>query len=198
MSKIAKTIAVFGVVAGLGVAALPLSSYATDGTTHTTDSGPVRVSATVDNSISITTDTSEVNFGSISADDGVKVKSVAVTVAAQGGDGTYELKARTVNGSGAMTPNGQDTGQEANGKIPALTGGSFAEVAGWGVGINDGGDTTWQGLNSTAKTLKSGTNGNAEGGDLTNVLFGVQVDSSTSEGTYYTDVVFTATYTAED
>ena len=49
MSKSTKIIAALGVVAGLGVAALPLSSYATDGTV----SGNVTISATITDSIAM-------------------------------------------------------------------------------------------------------------------------------------------------
>ena len=57
MSKITKTIAALGVVAGLGVAALPLASYA-----DSPDSKPITVNANIGSSFSLTVDKNAVTL----------------------------------------------------------------------------------------------------------------------------------------
>ena len=74
MSKIAGAMAALGVVAGLGVAALPMASYAAE-------SAPVTIRATVDSSIAVSTDGVDlVDFGNIDKGSGENIQTIAVTV----------------------------------------------------------------------------------------------------------------------
>ena len=182
MSKIACAMATLGVVAGLGVAAMPLASYAED-------SGNVLVSATVNSNIQISTNTSEVNFGTLKTGDFAS-RPLTVTVTTSGGTG-YTLSARTAEPDGAMTSSKSDT-------IPAIKAVSNAFDAdgtngGWGIATANGAEAQkWYGLNSNNTIINTAETGSATG-DLTSVLFGIEIGSGTADGTYTANVTFTAT-----
>lgn len=95
MSKLTTAIATLGIVAGLGVAALPLSSYAdTSATTNTA------IKATVEGNISITANKTEADLGTVVPGGAIASDAVTYTIETNNGSGY------TVNmvGSGTGTP----------------------------------------------------------------------------------------------
>ncbi len=99
MSKVAKSIAVLGVVAGLGVAALPLGTYAA-----TED---ITINAIVDNTISLTTSASEVTMNLIPGGSAVE-KEVTATVVTNNNAG-YTLSIKDSDSTTALVSEKGDT-----------------------------------------------------------------------------------------
>lgn len=194
MSKMTKTIAALGVVAGLGVAALPLSSYAT----IVFDSTTVTAQAIIGEAISVTAD---------ATDDTVKIENVTASQEAATGSTVLTIQTNNTNGYNvaikdadavtALTTDGADAG---NG-IPAsnaLTKGT----KGWGfkTATSTEGVTVsaaaqaYRAIETGTQTIASRASGaSVTDGDKIDLTFGVVVDSSIAAGTYSDDVVITAT-----
>ncbi len=191
MSKIAKSMAVLGVVAGLGVAALPLSSYAVG-------SNPVTIQATVDSSISVTSATDLVNLGTIAAGTGIAVQSTDVTVA--GSVATYNLGIIDKNEDNNMNWVSLAEGQTASGadvtgtQIPA-TADLATEAKGWAFRIGE--DGAWTEVPAAGESVAAApiVSGGALNGTpaKTTVTFGVKADATLKNGIYQDQVVFVAT-----
>ena len=198
MSKMSKAIAVLGVVAGLGVAAMPLSSYAA---TSSEVKAETRVQVEVGGAISIAaasdgTDKAIVDLGQLKINGATDVAGVTVTVSSNSAVG-YDL---TIKSKGAETAL-----VNANGaKIPALTDGGQIKggTSAWGYGLytkttvdNDTAPTTFKGISATPENIASYTP--TEGDSATNravkVGFKASASSSQDEGQYTGTVVFTAT-----
>jgi len=200
MSKIAKSIAVLGVVAGLGVAALPMSSYAAE-------SAPVTIQAIVDSSIAVTADTNMVNLGTIGAGTGVATQTAQITVS--GSVSKYNLTVNATNADAALEWTKEAEGQGADEtaqtetKIPAvddlnnntvtkgwaLMGG---EIADWKAVPGSG--AAGLGIVNAAPLSTTGEGGAVvRGTATTNVSFGVKADGTLKNGIYQGQVVFTAT-----
>lgn len=194
MSKMTKTIAALGVVAGLGVAALPLSSYAA----VVTDSTTVTAQAVIGEAISVTADAADdtVTITDVTANQDVKEGSTVLTVQTNNVNG-YNLTIKDSDTVTALTTDGTD----ATNGIPAaaaLTKGT----KGWGFKTA----TTTEGVTVSAsaqayRAIETGTQtiasrasgASVEDGDKVTLTFGVVVDSSIAAGTYSDDVVITAT-----
>lgn len=193
MSKMTKTIAALGVVAGLGVAALPLSSYAV-----TSDPLTVTAQAIVGESISVTADASDdtVKIEGVIANQDVKEGSTVLTIQTNNTSG-YSVSIKDADDVTALTTDGTS----ADNGIPAsatLTKGN----KGWGYKAS----TTTTGVSTAASadyrailadqaptTLASRSAGASEAdGDKITLTFGVVVDSSIAAGTYSDDVIITA------
>lgn len=194
MSKMTKTIAALGVVAGLGVAALPLSSYATivsDGTT-------VTAQAIIGEAISVTAD---------ATDDTVKIENVTANQEAATGSTVLTIQTNNTNGynvtikdSDAVTALTTD-GADADNGIPAsnaLTKGT----KGWGFKTSTSTEgvtvsaaaQAYRAIETGTQTIASRASGaSVTDGDKIDLTFGVVVDSSIAAGTYSDDVVITAT-----
>ena len=199
MSKMSKAIAVLGVVAGLGVAALPLSSYAYDVPTETT------VKTTVEGAISIAVDKSTVDLGTLKLNGvatGTNAGDNELTVTVSGNSATaYSLKISAPSGNALMN-------SATNTSIPAI-----AEAAGvatltggtnsWGYQVNGTGN--WFGVPATgSKDVVSVTDSDAgwtANADkqvyTTKLAFGATAGSSLPAGEYKATVVFTASTTDE-
>ncbi len=91
--KITKVIAALGVVAGLGVAALPLSSYAADG------NASMDVTVNVQNVFTVTVPTNagalNASVSSIAETNGTSIAHATAKVTANGAGGTYTFKIGT-------------------------------------------------------------------------------------------------------
>lgn len=193
MSKMSKAIVALGVVAGLGVAALPLSSYA-----YNVSTKDVTVTTEVEGAISIGTDKTTVNLGTLKLNGVAQGENAGtdnkVTVTVTGNSATaYDLKISAPNGT-------EMKNAEKNTSIPAITT-PVATLAGgdnsWGYKVDTG---NWTGVPATATTIKTVAVGDwtagSEGVDPTStadVLFGATAGSTLAEGTYTGSVVFTAT-----
>lgn len=175
MSKMSKTIAVLGVVAGLGVAALPLSTYAANPET-------VNLNVKVIDKIELTASESTVSINATNGN--------AVT----GQEGTVDLTVETGNSKGyklsAKTGNVNLTNTDSD-TIPAgapITGSSF-----WGMKGGNQTFATYAGLTTTDQTVKNTTAAPTSGTDTVTVTFGVTTSASQNAGTYTGNAIFTAT-----
>lgn len=190
MSKMTKTIAALGVVAGLGVAALPLSSYA--------DTADFDVNATVLESISITTEVAgeeatSLNLGNVTPGSALKSGAMTVTVHTNS-DAGYTLTAKTKDDDNSMV--NTDSSLTEKNKIAAATTVGQSNTA-WGVRIGDA--TNYRivpGASATdALTIKTSAPGTAltNNQESTNLTFGVSVaEGAVAAGDYKATVVFTA------
>lgn len=190
MSKIAKSMAVLGVVAGFGVAALPLSSYASE-------SAPVTIQATVDSSIAVTAATDMVDLGTISAGSGIATQTTSVTVS--GSVKKYNLglvdKNTDTNMNWVSLAEGQTESESTitGTQIPA-TADLATEAKGWAFRLGE--DEAWQavpayGTNTFNITPDGGAD--MDGSAKTDVTFGVKADATLKNGIYQDQVVFIAT-----
>ncbi len=200
MSKMSKAIAVLGVVAGLGVAALPLSSYAYDVPTETT------VKTTVEGAISIAVDKSTVDLGTLKLNGvatGTNTGDNELTVTVSGNSATaYSLKISAPSGNALMN-------SETNTSIPAIAddAGVTALAGGtnsWGYQVNGTGN--WFGVPATGSkdvaTVTADSGWTAGTGDndgkqisTTKLAFGATAGSSLPAGEYKGTVVLTASTT---
>ncbi len=191
MSRMSKAIAALGVVAGLGVAALPLSSYAAFDT--------AKVTAEVEGSISIavtgnkadftgegapTIADNEVYLAPINGGD-VATGKAAVKVTGNAPKG-YKLSIKDsdnqtalVSASNAVIPAGQPTNAGAS--------------SAWGYKLDGATNYTAITTSDTPLNGDAGTSTALEAaGETTNVTFGVNVTADQPEGTYEGGVIFTA------
>lgn len=197
MSKMTKTIAALGVVAGLGVAALPLSSYAQIVSGNT----DVTAQAIVGEAISVTAD---------AADDTVKIENVTANQEVAEGSTNITIQTNNANGynvviedkdatTALMTTDGSGT---ATG-IPAGVPTKGTNAWGFKASATEGGNVTiptaaqsYRAVeaNGSQLALANRTSGATDaGGDTFVLTFGVTVDSSIAAGTYQDVVVVTAT-----
>ncbi len=194
MSKMTKTIVALGVVAGLGVAALPLSSYAQ----IVTDSTNVTAQAVVGEAISVTADAADdtVKIEGVTANQDVKEGSTVLTIQTNNTSG-YNVNIKDADAVTALTTDGTDT---TNG-IPAsatLTKGSKgwgfkASTTTTGVAVSGAGQV-YRAIETTPLALASRSTGASDAdGDKITLTFGVVVDSSIAAGIYEDEVVITAT-----
>lgn len=201
MSKIAKSMAILGVVAGLGVAALPLSSYAAGNPVR---SGDVTVRVKVDSSIAVTSEKSEIDLGTINV--GTPVSQGVTRVSVSGTAGTYSLAVidkDEINSLALVDPN-DDAILDSTKGIPATSAAAPVQKGTSAWGVKGGGIADF-----TAVPISTGTPlALVEKGDLsttqtegqpdsaeaiTDVTFGVSAGSGLENGTYRDVVVFIAT-----
>ena len=193
MSKMTKTIAALGVVAGLGVAALPLSSYATIVSNSTT----VTAQAIIGEAISVTADATDdtVKIENVTANQEAATGSTVLTIQTNNTNG-YNVTIKDADAATALTTDGAD----ADNGIPAsnaLTNGT----KGWGfkTATSTEGVTVstaaqaYRAIETSTQTIASRASGaSVTDGDKIDLTFGVVVDSSIAAGTYSDDVVITA------
>lgn len=187
MSKMAKTIAALGVVAGLGVAALPLSSYAAT----TNNPASVDVLATVNGSISMTVNDEEVNVGQVMPGGEIASKSTTIGVSTNNAKG-YKVE-MTDNDTNTNMVQIDANGDPLNGGAAIPTGDLTATTSGWGYSIDNG--TSYKAVPALGGTpAEIATKASATTGEeQTTVTFGVKAASDQAEGNYKDTVIFTAT-----
>lgn len=199
MSKMSKAIAVLGVVAGLGVAAMPLSSYAAsntdakDATVQVTVGGGISLTIvgpeTVDQNGTLDLDTRTLDLGEAKLGGAIVDGAMGIKVATNDPAG-YTLKMTAANL--AMTG--------PAGSIPAGIPADNGTASAWGFKIGTGawteltasGYDIYDTTNAGATTGGSGTNADPAT-QVTDVTFGVNAAATQPEGDYSTIVTFTAT-----
>lgn len=210
MSKIQTFIAGLSIVAGLGVSALPLTSYAAESV-----EGVTTIRVTLEPVISMTltstspghattTKTTDSEGNSTGTDNVVamtilpnstdltSMKTVA-SVTTNSPDG-YTLTVKDYDTDNALRITGTSN------TIPAQDNAPAAPTAGWALGYTKDGTLTWSAVPiSTATnplTLKN-TGSHADGtgweDDETEIKYGVATSSSQLTGTYTDKIVYTAT-----
>lgn len=186
MSKMTQTIAVLGVVAGLGVAALPLSTYAAT----TENPATVDVLATVNGSISMTVADEEVHVGTVNTDGTIASKSTIVTVSTNNTNG-YKLE-MTDSDTNTNMVQIDANGDPLNGGASIPTGDLTAATSGWGYSVDNGAKyNVVPALGATPATIASSSATATD--EATTVTFGVKAAAGQAEGNYKGTVVFTAT-----
>ncbi len=192
MSKIAGAMAALGVVAGLGVAALPMASYAAE-------SAPVTIRATVDSSIAVSTDGVDlVDFGNIDKGSGENIQTIAVTVT--GTVTNYNLGVMDYDDNTDMV---NVTTPTSTSVIPTLGDGATTLTGGWGFRSEDRhvSNNAWKGMpkyggTDADKNIVDVGKLDTTSGSVTNVQFGINLNGLTQtldNGTYEDKVIFTAT-----
>lgn len=221
MSKSTKVIAGLGVVAALGVAALPLASFATSG-----DYGTVAVSATVPDAISMTIDGTAttasgvagnaVNFGNvaqgaIAESDGTTIKNNVTVVSS---NAAYNFKVTNTStgqsgGSGTAGALGSSTSEiEAFASATKPT--ASQTTSGWGFRVTktsgtlsntaydastliSGSDKTYIGVPTTETTLDAvATPASSTTGTYT-MEYGIQISTTQASGTYTGSITYKVT-----
>ena len=196
MSKMSKAIAVLGVVAGLGVAALPLSSYAAD---NYSQSAQAQVKVEVGGAISITTDATDgvVDLGEMKINGVSTTKDLNVTVSSNSEIG-YDLTIKSATTDTSLkTADGAEIPADAN---------IAAGTSAWAYRLYEADGTTpaaWTAItaapvNILSHTADAGNTGAMTGNTgamtgNTKVNFGASASGTQAEGIYTGTVVFTAT-----
>lgn len=189
MSKTTKFIAALGVVAGIGVAALPLTSYATE--QH------LAITATVDSSISLAlSGTNNLTVGS----NAVNLDTASTTASVT----TNSLKGYTLSVTDKDTVTDLTHTTQSDKKIAAQDGTPTAGTSTWAVqaggnytGMTSGLDTNWKAMpakGGTALVIKnSGAVTAAINQDQTTLKYGVATAANQESGEYTNEITFTAT-----
>ena len=188
MSKMSKAIAVLGVVAGLGVAALPLSSYAISDTANTT------AQAVVGDSIAITVADATVTMNNVLANKDVNEASTDITVQTNNAGGYQVQIADSDTDLALKTTDGSGTAAGIPAGVPAK--GTNA----WGFKTSSTASnvtisTAQQGyraIDNGGQIIANGTSASANDGDKITLTFGVTVDTTIAAGTYQDEVTLTA------
>lgn len=198
MSKTTKALAIMGVVAGLGVAALPMSSYAA------TDSTNMGVKTTIEDYIAIETTTD--------GSDDTDAKNVIVAGVVNNGDvktGTGTFNVKTNNKQGyyvQISATDTDLTNTTSGQSEKIPAGNPAKgTSAWGyrasadgvsnVTIKDDvyGSNDYAAVDGTATTIATGAGATADAGDNITMTFGISASASQAAGTYKGVVTLTAT-----
>lgn len=187
MSKMSKAIAVLGVVAGLGVAALPLSSYAVS------DTANVTAQAVVGDSIAITVADNTVTMNNVMANQEVNEASTTVTVQTNSASG-YQVQIKDTDSELALKPTtgtGTATGIPAGAPTKGTNAWGYkADSTSAGVNVLT---TDYTAITATNKKIAENNAPSANDGDKINLTFGVTVDTTIAAGTYSDEVTLTAT-----
>lgn len=183
MRKTTKIMVALGVVAGFGVATLPLgSSHALTPTDNgADDSATVTLSAEVNMAYALAVNSSTVSIASVNPGDAVATATGTITAAA---NGPYKVTAVASQNDGAMTTtNGE-------GSIPAATSEIAVEQGTSAWGIMGGDLTSYTGLGSL-KTVKESTGPSGATGDEIEVTYGVSAGANQKNGSYSATITYT-------
>lgn len=187
MSKTTSALIALGVVAGLGAAALPLSTYA-DGNPKTAQVG---VTLEIEDELSIEADK---NTSDKLVDLSEGSDSVTLTVITNNQKG-YDL---TIKGSAEGHPTTLTS--ETGSPIVAGTGIPTAPAAldnstdsQWGYRLTDWTANMYAGVTPSDVSINKTNTATTSTGDTTEVTFGVSLKDGQEAGTYNGEVTFTAT-----
>lgn len=182
MKKIAKALAVSGIVAGLGVAALPMSSYAVLSPTAGVVNDTTKVTAYVVDSIALNADAAVV------IGDGT-----STLVPGTAGTGTFNVEVATNNlGGFTLSATGGDL-VNANGDAISPNAAAAAGTQGWSIAGTDGkAGTTAKALSATSQVLWTHAVSTSVIDETETFTVTVGTTDTTPTGTYEGNIVFTA------
>lgn len=184
MSKSTKIIATLGVVAGLGVAALPMSAFALDPTGSSPQTTDVDVKVNIGSAISITAtnDPSNSTVTMTPSDIDTSTLKTEITVSTNDTDG-YTL---TVTDKDANT-------NLVNGSATIPTGTSIsAGTAAWA--IKGGLLTNWTAMVPNTETpLTVAQNSTNVSNEISNMTYGFSTAANQASGLYQDTITYTAT-----
>ena len=173
MSKVTKTIAALGVVAGLGVAALPLASYAAD-------TQNIAVQATIGETLSVEAPT-------------VATVELTPTNGAAAVEGSSSVTVKTNHLTGFtlnIKDSDSDTGLTGTGGTIAAGTTLDGSVSAWAY---KGGDkVAYTAITEADVALKTTSAPTAAAGETVEITFGVAADADQAAGTYTGGVTVTA------
>ena len=173
MSKITKTIAALGVVAGLGVAALPLASYAAD-------TQNIAVEAEIGATISVETPSAA-------------TVEIAPTNGAAATEGSSSVTVKTNNLNGFklnIKDSDSETGLTGTGGTIAAGTTLDGSVSAWAYKGGDVADYT--AITTADVALKTTSAPTAAAGETVEITFAVAADANQTSGTYTGGVTVTA------
>ncbi len=179
MSKLTKTIAALSVVAGLGVAALPLSSYAAD----------VDVYATVKDSLSVSTTNAVVRIADVVPGGAIATGSTTINVSGSSVSG-YKLQIQGKDGNTDLTEWNEALDAPAVNPAKIATGDLNGATSAWGYRIGEG--TAWAQIPTTATDIAGATSAAAPKPDSFDITFGVKAAGGQKAATYKGGVTITA------
>lgn len=193
MSKTTSALVALGVVAGLGAAALPLSSYAVDPATD-----KVGVTLTIEDELTIEADKSTTDKVDLSGTG--HTGDVTLTVVSNNQKG-YNLG---IMGSAETNPTSLTS---ENGDEIVAGSGTFAAPAALSTTTSEWGyriaamtekftDGLYAGVTTNNDVIKTTETPTGEAGDETVVTFGASIKDGQPAGTYDGEVTFTATNNA--
>ncbi len=188
MSNTTKIVAALGVVAGLGVAALPMSSYAAT----VTDSTDVLVTAEIKDVISLSVDTEKLELGTVIPGGDYKSGDVTATVSMNSDVKTYNLMIQGTNGDTAMSQVDAG-GVKLPGAKTIATGTTLSgATSAWAYHTTSG---TWTEIPATATSVFGAAHTLATDvtEEATVLSFGVYAANGQEAGTYQGSVTLTAT-----
>ncbi len=194
MSKSTKALAILGVVAGLGVAALPLSSYAATEGQHYYNQDEMTVNLNVNDFISLETTQANktVSLGNV-INNGPIVSGTGTINVKTNNAGGYVVKISPKDG----TKTGM-VGKTASNTETIAAGVPKVGESKWGyrLAAAEGGTAdAYQGLTAEAELTKT-TAKPADAGDTITIEFGASVSASQAADEYSTTVLLTATTAA--
>ena len=181
MKKLTKILAVTGVVAGLGVSALPLGSYALDPTDGVVDAD-IHVTAKVIESIALS-----------AGDDVVIGNGTSTLVPNTSGTGTFTVEVATNCLKGFTLSATGETLTSEEGNTIAPNAAAAAGTEGWSIKGTEGkAGTTAKALSSTAQVLWTHAASTTTIDDTETFTVTVGTDKTTEAGVYEGDIDFTA------
>lgn len=202
MSKTTNALVALGVVAGLGAAALPLSSYAANDKTNR----DVPVELTIEPILQIATSNDNESEGAVTVDK-VELTTANATDGAEYASTGFNVNVKTNNSKGyTISMMGTDGKTDLiSGTDKIETGSLVAGTSAWafkvtpaesGAGAGASTQTAWTNIPDASTVIYTGTQ--EKGGiDSTNgintpITFGATVASTQAAGTYTGSVTFTA------
>lgn len=168
MSKITKTIAALGVVAGLGVAALPLTSYA----------DTVNLTANLNDSLALEVTETALTF-TLENNGAVVTDTTEATVTTNNATG-YDLNIKAGTGGTALV----------DGSYSIEAGAAAQGTSAWG--YNTDGGSTYKGVTATDVSIAQSNTPTAAEGVTTTITVGVSADGTQEAGSYTGSFVLTA------
>lgn len=189
MSKTTNALIALGVVAGLGAAALPLSSYAADPATD-----KVGVTLTIEDELTIEADKSTTDKVDLSGTGHTGAVTLTVVTNNQKG---YNLG---IMGSAATNPTSltSDLGDQITAVAGTLASPAAlsATTSEWGYRLADTEADKYAGVTGDNAVIKTTDAPTGTSGDETVVTFGASIKDGQPAGTYNGEVTFTATNNA--
>ena len=187
MSKMSKAIAALGVVAGLGVAALPLSSYAVSDTATTT------AQAIVGDSIVITVADANVTMDNVMANQETNEASTDITIQTNNVSGD-QVQIKDSDGETALkTTDGSGTNSGIAAGIPAKGTNAWGfKASSTSSNVDASSSDAYRAVKTSNQILAEGTAASTNDGDKITLTFGVTVDTTIAAGTYSDEVTLTA------
>lgn len=189
MSKTTNALIALGVVAGLGAAALPLSTYAADPVTS-----EVGVTLKIEDELTIEADKSKTDKVDLSADGNTGDVTLTVVTNNQKGYNLGIMGSAESNPTSLTSENGdQITAVAGTLASPAALSTTTSE---WGYRLADTTAGMYAGVTGDNAVIKTTNAPTGKDGDETVVTFGASIKDGQPAGTYNGEVTFTATNNA--